>query len=313
MSNLPKAKRDWRALDAAHQKRGAMLTIWLDASNEAFAPPAKTGRRGRPSKFSDAFIEAALTVKVLTGLPLRAVEGFVRGVRDLAGAQWPVPDHSTLSLRQASLDVNLEALTRSKRRVLMVDSTGLKVFGEGEWKVRQHGTEGKRRTWRKMHLLVDRETGQVVAVETTDNGRGSADPLILPALLPEDLEGDFVLGDGAYHTKKLHREVYARHGTLMSPPKEGCRRWGKTPTHNDEAAFVFRNSQVRAIKALGRKPWKLRSGMSRRSYVESMMHRFKSLTGPRLAARTFARQKVEVRLRCKVLNKLAVSTATVTA
>jgi len=202
-------------------------------------------------------------------------------------------------------------VNRSKRRILMVDSPGLKVFGEGEWKVRQHGTDGKRRTWKKIHLLVDREIGHVVAVELTDNNVN--DCLVLPALLPTEMEGDFVLGDGAYHTKKLHRTVHQKGGVLLSPPIVGARRWGRTPTHNDEAAFVFRNTQVRAINELGRRTWKERSGMSRRSYVESMMHRLKSLTGGHLSARTPERQKVEVSLRCKALNATATSTVSLTA
>ena len=187
----------------------------------------------------------------------------------------------------------------------MVDSTGLKVFGEGEWKVRQHGTDGKRRTWKKAHLLVDRESGHVIAVEMTDNHVN--DNLVLPALLPADLEGDAVLGDGAYHTRPLHRDVYARGGVLLSPPREDAVRWGPSPTEHDEPAFVFRNQQLRAIGRLGRQAWKLRSGMSRRSYVEAMMHRLKCVTGDRLAARTAERQAVELRLRCKVLNALSVS------
>lgn len=269
-------------------------------------PPPKSGRRGRPFTYNDALIEALYTVKVMLRLPLRAVEGFAKGLAQLAGAGWSVPDYSTLSRRLAKLEVELSAPSLEGRRLLMVDSTGLKVFGEGEWKVRQHGTDGKRRTWRKMHLLVDRETGAIAAVETTERDVG--DSLVLPALLPAELDGSYVLGDGAYHTKQLHREVHDRGGVLHSPPKIGARRWGRTATQNDEAAFVFRNSQVRAIGMRGRPEWKKKSGMNRRNFVEAVMHRFKSWTGNRLASRTLERQKVEVRLRCKALNALRVPT-----
>jgi hypothetical protein len=116
----------------------------------------------------------------------------------------------------------------------MVDSTGLKVFGEGEWKVRQHGVD-KRRTWRKIHLLVDRESGDVVAARTTD--RDTGDATVLPALLPEDIAGDFVLGDGAYHTKSLHRLTHAKGATLLSPPAKNARVWKPHHHVTDEKAF----------------------------------------------------------------------------
>lgn len=102
----------------------------------------------------------------------------------------------------------------------MVGSTGLKVFGEGEWKVRLHGAE-RRRTWRKVHLLADRETGHILVTELTD--RDTHDCEVLPAMLPEDIAGDFVLGDGAYHTRGCHRAVFGRGGTLLSPPAKGAR------------------------------------------------------------------------------------------
>lgn len=303
----PKKERDWRALADAHVRRGEMLTVWVCDDGGAYAPPPKSGQRGRPFTYSDALTEALYTIKVMLRLPLRAVEGFAKGLAQLAGASWSVPDYSTLSRRLAKLEVELSVPSLGGRRLLMVDSTGLKVFGEGEWKVRQHGTEGKRRTWRKVHLLVDRETGSIVAVETTERDVG--DSLVLPALLPDKLNNNsYAMGDGAYHTKKLHREVHNRGGVLHSPPKRGARRWGKTATQNDEAAFVFRNQQVRAIGMLGRPEWKKKSGLTGRSFVESMMHRFKSLTGDRLASRTLERQKVEVRLRCRALNALSVST-----
>ena len=123
------------------------------------------------------------------------------------------------------------------------------------------------------------------------------------------MDGDAVLGDGAYHTKKLHREVHARGGVLLSPPMKGARRWGKTATANDEPTFVFCNKQVPALGELGRDAWRLRSGVSQRSYVESVMHRLKSLTLDKLAARTTERLNVEVQLRCKVLNATSTSTA----
>lgn len=179
----PARPRNWRELTAKHRRRGELLTVWLDPDGGVFEPPPKVKRNGRPRLYSDALIEAAFTVKALTRLSLRALEGFLAGLARLAGGQWRVPDYSTLSLRERTLEVDLGAkLVAGKRHVLMVGSTGLKVFGEGEWRVRLHGAE-RRRTWRKVHLLVDRETGRIRVTELTD--RDTHDCEVLPAMLPE--------------------------------------------------------------------------------------------------------------------------------
>lgn len=304
-TETPKRTRNWPALDAAHRKRGAFITVLFDPHAAAFAPAEPTSGRGRPLTYSDAHIEALLTVKVVLRLSLRAVEGFATGMATLVGAAWAVPNYSTLSRREGGLSVDLGAvLAPGKRHVLGVDSTGLKVFGEGEWKVRKHGTDGKRRTWKKLHLLVDRESGAIVSVETT---RGdAADCPVLPGLLPLALNGDFVLGDGAYHTRELHREVHARGGTLLTPPPVNAVIWKPYNWAVDEPAFRFRNSQLTPLKLLGRTAWKGATGLGQRSFVECTNNRLKSITGERLAARTDARQVTEVRFRCKVLNALAV-------
>lgn len=204
MSAQTKPARDWRALDTAHRRRRELITVFFSPDGDAFAPPEYEDKVGKPYTYSHAHIEALLTVKMLLRLSLRAVEGFAHGMARIAQADWPVLNYSTLSRREKHLEVDLDAVLQSgKKHVLIVDSTGLKVFGEGEWKVRTHGTDGKRRTRRKIHLLVDRDSGAVVAVETTPNDVG--DCTVLPALLPAALDGDFVLGDGAYHTQELHR------------------------------------------------------------------------------------------------------------
>jgi hypothetical protein len=300
-----KRVRDWAKLDAAHRRRGELITVFFDPTCTAMRKPRKTQRRGRPFVYSAACIEALLTVKLLLRLSLRAAEGFGLGMARLVHAKWEVPDYTTLSRRERTLDVSLGSkLDEGRRHVLIVDSTGLKVFGEGEWKVRMHGTDGKRRTWRKVHILVDRESGQVIAVQTTDGSAGDAP--VLPGLLPEKLEGDFVLGDGAYHTKDLHRLVHARGGQLLSPPPVNAQRWRPYHHRREEPAFTFRNSQLTPLKRLGRTAWKVKTGLSQRSFVECTNHRLKAITGGHLAARTLDRQEVEVRLRCKVLNQLAV-------
>ena len=299
-------KRDWPALDAAHRRRGELITVFYSSDSDVFAPAvAQEGRRGAPRTYSDAHIEALLTVKLVMRLSLRAVQGFALGMAQVVGASWKVPHYATLSRREAALTVSLgTALQPSKKHVFIIDSTGLKVFGEGEWKVRKHGTDGKRRTWKKAHILVDRGSGQILDIELTDGD--AADCPELMKLLPARLEGVAVLGDGAYHTKDLHRAVYARGGLLLTPPPENAAVWKPYNWAVDEPAFRFRNSQLTPLKRLGRTAWKVQSGLGQRSFIECTNNRLKLITGDHLAARTHARQVVEVRLRCKVLNCLAV-------
>ena len=221
-------------------------------------------------------------------------------------------DCTTLCRREGRLSIDLHSkVTAGPRHVLIVDSTGLKVMGEGEWKVRIHGTGGGRRTWRKVHLLVDRETGHILAAETTD--KNVADCAVLPALLPENLEGDYVLGDGAYHTQPLHRLVHARDGCYRTPPPRGARVWKPYHWKTAERAFRWRNAELTRLQRMGRTRWKMATGLSQRSFVESTMRRLKAITGEHLSARSLDRQKVEVRLRCRLLNELAVSTWTAAA
>ena len=307
MTKNKKNDRDWSKIDAAHARRGELLTVVFDPSGAAFGPPPKSGCRGAPRHYSDELIEALITVKLMTRLSLRAIEGFARGLARIAGGvSWQIPDYSTLSRRERTLTVDLAAAPREKRRVLVVDSTGLKVFGEGEWKVRVHGTGGNRRTWRKVHLLVDRETGHIIEVKTT--AANVHDCTVLPALLPVDLKGDYVLGDGAYHTQPLHRLVHARGGCYRTPPPRDARVWKPYHWKSAEHAFRWRNAELTRLQRLGRSQWKIATGLSQRSFVESTNRRFKTITGDKLSARTLDRQRVEVRLRCKALNVTALST-----
>ena len=124
--------RDWKTLGAAHRRRSELITVIFDSESGAFAPPEYHVRRGKPFTYSDAHIEALLTAKLMLRLSLRAVGGFARGLARFAKANWPVPNYNTRSGRESSLWVNLgHALATGKLHVLHLDSTGLKVFGEG--------------------------------------------------------------------------------------------------------------------------------------------------------------------------------------
>ena len=286
--------RNWREYDRGLIARGD-LAVWL-SPDVAWQAPEGTGRRGRPAVFSDAAIQCVLTLKVHFQLPLRAAQGMAGSLIRLAGLNWQVPHYSTLSRRQRNLTVEIPYRPRSEPLHLVIDSTGLKVLGEGEWKVRKHGAD-KRRVWRKVHLAVDAHSHEVRVVEMTDHRHGDSE--ILPDLLAQLPEGEQIAvinGDGAHDTRTAYAASASRKATLLVPPRRNGKPW-KTRTAGAEE----RNEALRAIKHLGRRLWKRWSGYHRRSLAETAMSRLKRL-GERLAARDPARQVAEVQIRCAILN-----------
>ena len=173
---IPKARykiENWAEYDAALRRRGS-LTVWVTPEAIAAWLPAATGRWGRPRRYSDIAIEAGLMLRLAFGRPWRQTEGMLGSIVDLLGLDLPVPDHTTFSRRSADLGVATALKKASGPVHVMIDSTGLKVFGSGEWLHEKHG--GKpRRSWRKLHLAVDPDTGEILASEltTTDDGDAS--------------------------------------------------------------------------------------------------------------------------------------------
>ena len=285
---------NWAAYNAALKARGS-LTIWLDKGMQWYAPAS--GRRGRQHIFSDAAIQFCLSIKCLFGLALRQSLGLVESLLRMAGLDWRVPDFSTVSRRQKTLRVQLPYRPSTTALDLLVDSTGIKFLGEGEWKRKKHGAE-YRRQWRKVHLGIDASTLEIRAIEVTDNSVGDAP--MLPELLgqiPPDEPIASVSGDGAYDTKACHAAIVERGAQAVIPPRKNAQAWKTTL-----AGALARNEALRACHRLGRSIWKKWSGYHRRSLVETKMHCFKRL-GERVMARTFERQVVELHVRVALLNR----------
>lgn len=285
--------RNWPAYNEALKRRGS-LTVWFDPAMTWDAAP--TGRRGRQRSYSDAAIQTCLSMKVLFGMALRQTTGFVESLLRLVGLDWAVPDFSTLSRRQKTLAVNIPYRGSKGPLHLLIDSTGIKVEGEGEWHARKHGGP-KRRVWRKIHLGIDEETLEIRAVEITGSHIGDAP--VLPDLLSQIPLGEeigSVTADGAYGTRKCHDAIAERGAYAVIPPRKNAKPW-KTTT----AGAVARNDALRTAKYLGRALWRRWSGYHRRSRVETKMHCVK-LLGQRLMARDFDRQVAELQVRIAVLN-----------
>jgi hypothetical protein len=301
-SSKPKYRiRNWAQYNRSLTQRGS-ITFWVEQEAlRQWTAPAQTGKRGRPALYHNLAILTALTLAAIFCLPLRQTEGFLVSLFRIMGVTLPVPHSSTICRRRKTLKVPLRARKRSKDEPMhvVVDSTGLKVYGEGEWKVRQHGYS-KRRTWRKLHLAIDEATGEILADELTGNDVHDSE-MLLP--LVERIEESIgqLSGDGAYDSHAIHNELHERGIRTSIPPRRGSR----TKKHgNIKGEKVVRDEIVRRIREVGRKRWKVECGYHRRSLAETAMFRHKTIFGDRLSARQLETQRVEASIRSRALNRM---------
>ena len=291
--------RNWKEYDAALKLRGS-ITFWVNEEVvEQWRNENKTGRKGASNYYSDIAIATMGTIQSVFHLPGRQAEGFLKSLFAVMGVELEVPDHSTLSRRLSKLSVELPVLPKDKAIHLVVDSTGVKVYGEGEWKVRIHGV-GKPRTWRKLHLACDQGSGEILAAVVTTND--VADCEVLADLLEQiDQEIEQVSGDGGYDTFDCYDTITGRRAKATIPPRSNAK------IHlngNHQAPPHPRDENLRSIRQIGLKQWKQESGYHRRSLSETAMFRLKSIFGGRLRRRFFDNQAVELFLQCAALNRM---------
>ncbi|SNT76810.1 IS5 family transposase [Paracoccus seriniphilus] len=287
---------NWSDYNAALRQRGSLL-VWFDPDTAWHA--GKTGKRGRPEAFSDAAIQTCLTLKVLFGLPLRQTVGLVESLIRMAGLDWPAPDYSTLCRRQARIGVQIPYRRSGKPLNLLVDSTGVKFRGDGEWLARKHGSS-RRRQWRKVHIAMDTETEDIRAVEFTSSRQG--DSPLLPDLLSQISEGEeiaTVTADGAYDTRRCHTAIIEHGADAVIPIRRNGRAWKE-----DCPAALARNEILRATRHFGRALWKKWAGYHVRSRVEAQMNRLK-LFGERIMSRDPDRQTAEIQIRIAIMNRFS--------
>lgn len=286
---------NWSDYNRSLQARGD-LTIWF-SPDVAWHGNEREDKAGAPTRYSDQAIQIMLTLKVLFQQGLRQTRGLTHSLVRMMKLDWKVPCYSTVSRRQATLSVQIPVRRRQEPLHLLIDSTGIKIHGEGEWKVKKHGPE-YRRGWRKVHLAIDAQTQEIQAVEVTDQRQADGPQVeeLLSQLPPETVVGS-IGGDGAYDSRRVYRVAHAYGAELRVPPRRDGQPW------QDKAAWATsRNDKLVAIGRLGRAIWKRWSGYHRRSLVETAMHRFKRL-GERLLARRPERQVAEVHVRCAILNR----------
>jgi hypothetical protein len=232
-------------------------------------------------------------------LALRATEGLARSVFALLDIALPVPSYSTLSRRAGALSGALGARPRSTPLPLVIDASGCKVYGEGEWKVRPQGWR-KRRTWRKLHLAVAEATGEIVAAVAS--AAGVADEDALPDLRLQ-VPGEIcpVSADGAYDKRRCYDALAERGATAVMPPRRDAKIW--QPGKGAGAPWQ-RDENLRALRRRGRRRWKQDSGYHRRSLAETTFFGCKTLFGPTLRARAFPQQATELFLKAAALNRM---------
>jgi len=291
--------KNWSEYEKALVQRGS-ITFWLSDNFEQVWLYTGEKQRGSQFDYSDKAIEIMLTLKEVFHLTNRGVEGFVRSLFQMMKIDLPVPDHSTLSKRGKTLKVKLSKKASGSLN-LVLDSTGLKIYGEGEWKVRKHGYS-KRRTWRKLHLGADPESGEIQAVCLTENN--ISDAAAVKGLL-EQIEQILLAcaADGAYDKRKVY-EALNRHSPeveILIPPRKNARIWQHG---NSKAERLKRDENLRYIRKHGRGQWKEDSGYHMRSLAETAMFRLKTIFGSELSARLLETQTTQVLIRCLALNKM---------
>lgn len=289
--------RNWSEYDRALVNRGS-LTIWISEEAIGKWKPEGSKQRGAQKEYSDFAIETALTLKEVFHLTNRGTEGMLGSIFQLMRVDLSVPDHTTLSRRGKDLEVKLPRRNKNIGH-LVVDSTGLKLYGEGEWKMRRHG-KSKRRVWRKIHLSVDNESGEIQAGLLSEVGLSDAEALT--SMLDEiDLQIENLSADGAYDKRSVYCDIQKHSLDCRTniPPRKNARIWQhgncKAPPHP-------RDENLRYIRRHGRHAWKQDSNYHQRSLVETTMFRMKTIFGDHLSTRLLSTQRTQAIIRCRALN-----------
>lgn len=301
--HIPKARykvENWAEYDRGLVQRGSIF-VWIsDEALDEWTPPKRTTRGGQP-KYTDLAIETSLTLGCVFRLPLRQTEGFVGSVLTLIGrSDLKAPDHTTLVRRRRTTPVGLNAEGRKRPVTLVIDSTGLKFYGPGEWDRAKHGE--KRRAWRKLHVGVDAETGEILSFDLTDSD--TSDPSMAGPLV-EMAGGRIrkVIADGAYDGEPVYAAIRAARparsppAIVIPPPKPSIPEKG-APHDGSE-----RSRHASHIAEKGRIAWQNDTEYGKRALVETSIGRVKGRHGDRLSARNFGSQKKEMAYRIAVSNR----------
>ena len=285
---------NWSKYNEGLKQRGS-LRLWIRSDMAKKWKYQGDKKRGGQQKYTDMAIEVCLVVRKVYHLALRQTQGFMNSFFEQGNLNLRAPDYTTISRRSSSLPVDLSVVNKGNITDIVVDSTGLKVYGEGEWKVRKHGA-GKHRTWMKMHVAVDETTQQIQAVTLTTNAIDDAAQV--SALLPQiPQKVKSFKADGAYDKRKVRKELYEKKIQQVIPPRHNAVTSKTHPLHLQQ-----RDKAIQTIAAIGRAEWKKKEDYHQRSKSETAMFRYKTIIGNTLSSRKIENQQTEVRIGCKILN-----------
>lgn len=312
MAKIAYRVRNWRQYNEALVKRGSISLWFSEEIIKNWHTNDANQNRGRPRKYSDIAIHCGLTLKAVFKLTFRAVEGFIRSLLSLLKIEAEAPDYSLLCKRQKTLKINLpKKIMKANESIhVLVDTTGLKVFGEGEWKVRKHGYV-KKRLWRKLHLAVNADSQEIESFELTELNFQDGDGL-QPLLSKIDKKIDRVTGDGAYDQYKSYGLSEEKGFKLITPPKRDakltkeCTGYSTRKKHTPEMLEALKNRDefIERIREVGRGEWKKEIRYHQRSLAETAMFRVKTLLGNRLSTRRFEHQQIEAAIWCNIINQM---------
>ena len=300
--HIPRARyrvTNWQAYEAGLRRRGD-LTFWVDEAALAKWQAPRRSTPGGQQHYLELAIELVLTLRLVFHLALRQAEGFARSVLQLLGMALPVPDHTTLSRRGRAFAGRQPRVQAGTGPVhLVLDSTGLELFGQGEWCAAKHGR--LRRRWLKLHLGVDASTGEIAAHVLTD---GDEDDAVQAPGLLRQCEGTLasVIADGAYDRDPVYQAAAARQAgsppEVVIPPRADAVLGTADPDQQTP-----RDRHVQLMAERGRIGWQRATGYGKRNKTETTMGRYKHLIGPKLRARSRSAQLGEVALAVQVLNR----------
>ena len=292
--------RNWSDYEKALVQRGS-ITFWLSDDFEKVWLYTGEKQRGSQFDYSDQAIEIMLMIKEVFHLTNRGVEGFVGSLFQMMNLDLPVPDHSTLSKRGKSMQVRLPRKT-SESLNLVLDSTGLKIYGEGEWKVRKHGYS-KHRTWRKLHVGANPDNGEIQVVVLTENS--ISDDAVVKEML-EQIKQTILscAADGAYDKRKVYDALneHSPEVDILIPPRKNAHIWQHG---NSKEERLKRDENLRYIRKHGRRQWKEDTGYHIRSLAETILSRLKTIFGDKLSARLLQTQTTQALIRCLALNRMS--------
>lgn len=292
--------RNWAEYEQSLRRRGD-ITLWVTPEGVAAWKPSANGKRGGQGVYSDLAIETALTLRLLFQLPLRQTEGFLRSVLKLMGLDLSCPDHTTLSRRNQTLEVRNQVASLPSGPVsFVVDSTGLKVCGQGEWHCKKHGKR-KRRKWKKLHIGVD-AAGWILASKMTDGYE--QDPGQVPELLSQYAGRiETVVADGIYDRADVYEAIqtHSPDAIIVIPPRKDA-----VTSESVDDLISQRDDHIERIQNEGRLKWKRSSGYYKQSHAENAFARYKQIFGGKLHAKRNDSQENDTRIACSILNRMLV-------